>query len=720
MILVQHPPLNDTATDSNYNYNSTSNRTPNDPQTMMSMFPRRQTSKINYYYDEDDDDDDDEILLPSMVESPSGSAETFSSGEADAAGLANNASSPSGNGFPLFFSSSSRMQERFSTTLDNVRNQRRRSRRELEGVDFDSTTSSNVFNNFETTEPSNSSILLGANIIKRQLSGGGDSPVRASQQHQSNHQRRTPQPQNKEPIHNNNSKAAAAGDWDPWKTHSKTVRGHMLDYNKELYKSTTKTKPTNRQRQQEILSKGDNYFEVTKPNNNNTNKNLSHRGEISKESKPISPKNKIHAAAAASTMIKDTKNHMVQRVSELDDSTFASSTSGNGVGYLPNKLVNGLTCGGLHNLNNNSNNNNNTEYHNLNCSDPQQFLPSALMQTRSEENRQTRHHGNNNINSFGSSLDDDEQLETSTLDFLANLHVMEEDLNFVFSDLNDQEQRAGRKQQQQQKQQIQRHQHHRVTTTSSFVTAASTPFETMLSSNSSLVDKLSKDPAYQHALKAGTLWQSLTSQHVRFPAHWWDGKLPIGPPLGSIKKRPWSYVGRHRVKGDPKLHRLIGNRSSSGRILLHLLVKDAISGVVTEDICCGVYHPNARGIRTTTNYDQALEDCRDVWLAHRRRAVNDDDNSSNNNSNDATWMTTLESLLIHQNKGRIHPSPLGAQGGKHIITNQNMRTVFGSKPPVYTIFCTESELYELFQNQLDGSIPASVVLLRRYLQYQMS
>jgi hypothetical protein len=30
----------------------------------------------------------------------------------------------------------------------------------------------------------------------------------------------------------------------------------------------------------------------------------------------------------------------------------------------------------------------------------------------------------------------------------------------------------------------------------------------------------------------------------------------------------------------------------------------------------------------------------------------------------------------------------------------------------------ESELYELFQSKLDGTIPASVALLRHYLGYQ--
>lgn len=555
--------------------------------------------------------------MPNMIESPTGSTDTMSSGEfyhTPPKGQSSYTKSP-----PTV-SSSSRMQERFSTTL-NARNHRPRSRSRPRRRN-----SPSAFDG----EPSNSSILAGASIIKRQLSN--DSPIRAAQ--------------HSEPPNSHRQS------WDPWKTHNKTLRGRILDYSsdKEQPAAATKKK-SNRHRAQEILSEGDNYFRVKH-----------HSMSNSQEFAPV-PSNNI-------------TNCMVKRLSELDDSTFASSKSGNG--YLPKQLMTGLTCGGLNNTLTN-------------------LMPASPVQAT--------HCSSAN-----------EELETSTLDFLANLHASQDDLNRVMA-----EPREGNAK-------PTNHRHNDELSSSSFVTAAATPFEKMVSARSSFHDELLKDPAYAHALKAGTLWQSLCSQHVRFPAHWWDGQEPIGPPMGSCKKRarPWSYLGRHRVQGDAKLIKLIGNRSSSGRILLHLVVRDDMTGDAMEDICCGCYHPNARGVRTSANFDPKVEDCRDVWIAHRRRVrdrgsdgeyLYDD---SNNNTAGEDEVTTLESLLRHQNKGRVHLSPLGAQGGKHSVNNQNLRIIFGSKPPVYTVFCMESELYELFQTKLDGSIPASVALLRHYLRFQMN
>jgi len=198
----------------------------------------------------------------------------------------------------------------------------------------------------------------------------------------------------------------------------------------------------------------------------------------------------------------------------------------------------------------------------------------------------------------------------------------------------------------------------------------------------------------------------------------------MGTTKKGHSKREWTYLGRHRVQGDPKLTRVVGNRASSGRILLHLIVRDDISGEPIEDIACGCFHPNARGIRVTKNYDPTIEDCRDVWIAHRRRKsvlVHGQDDTETEFS---SYTTTLESLLQHQNKGRVHLSPLGKSnlGGKdskHAVTNNNLRTVFGSKPPVFTVFQLESQVFELFQQRLDGTVPASVALLRHYLGHHV-
>ncbi|OEU14618.1 hypothetical protein FRACYDRAFT_262028 [Fragilariopsis cylindrus CCMP1102] len=400
------------------------------------------------------------------------------------------------------------------------------------------------------------------------------------------------------------------------------------------------------------------------------------------------------------------KNCMVQRVSEMDNSTFASSNSGENDGYLPIYLASGFVACGI-----------------------------GLEQKNAAPESPRPLYTNNNK--------DDDALETSTLDFLANLHVEEEELNLIFNSFEEEQQELCAQSKRRSTSgcgsgnimtslMCHKKSSSPSTTTSVavaafHVTAAATPFEKMIPPRSSFFDELQKDPAYRHALKAGLLWQSLASQHVRFSALWYDGQEPACPPFGSSKKKPWAYLGRHRVQGDYKLNSLIGNRGSSGRILLHLVVRDVVSLEPIEDICCGCFHPNARGIRTTTESNPRSDDCRDVWIAHRRRAQEkrllvqeeDSDADSDTDSDDEYAFTTIESLLRHQNKNRVDPSPLGAQGGKSAVSNDNLKFVFGSKPPVYTVFVLESDLYELFQDKLDGSIPASVVLLRHYLKYRI-
>jgi len=523
--------------------------------------------------------------------------------------------------------------------------------------------------------------------------------------------------------------------WDPWKTDSdvgettaasrgitNTLRDRIIDYShkeqsskqssKQAPKQSSQSKPnSNSQRAHEILSAGDNYF-IKKENSTAALATVTAcapfdaampKNESSGE-QPQQPNTQAQQKQNRTNPFSD----MVQRVSDMDTSTFSSSTEN---GYLPKNLLPSF-CGALNTTIGNCSNpqlTNNPIYNNNNNANTQP-LPNVPIPAKTKN--------------ADRSPAAEEQLETSTLDFLANLHVKEEDLNFVFTNLENEQAklcaRSGIPAQ------CIEHYSDGCTvselTTSSYVTAAATPFEKMVSPKSSFHDQLLRDPAYKHALQAGTLWQSLCSQHVRFPAHWWDGQEPVGPPLGSLKKKtkPWAYLGRHRIQGDYKLTKLIGNRASSGRILLHLVVRDALSGEPIEDIACGCFHPNARGVRTTNRFDPSLEDCRDVWIAHRRRVVHEvdiDGDEEDDNNNKFSW-TTIESLLKHQNKGRVHLSPLGAQGGKHSVNNENLRAVFGSKPPIYTVFCMESELYELFQSKLDGTIPASVALLRHYLGYQ--
>jgi hypothetical protein len=649
----------------------------------------------------------EEYTLPHLIKSPTGS--TTSSEDYIT----------KTKGSPTPYSSSSRMQKRFSdlssarrrlSTTRNSNNQQQQQQQHHhhhhQHQHRHNSLSTKSSRSIEDPHVFNNSIHLGASIIKCQLSGSNsndiDSPTRSSRD-----------------FHRNDDDAD--DEWSPWKTEN-DARNKQHNGN-------------------------DNDNGNGNENNNNKNNDdddddddtlvvLEKAKAIISSRSDLTDTNYAHSNLQTPPPIKEKGNHttndekenlkncMVQRVSEMDNSTFASSTSGENDGYLPTYLASGfVACG------------------------------SGQKQNAAPESPRPLYKNNK----------DDDALETSTLDFLANLHVEEEELNLIFNSFEEEQQElCAQSNRHSSLSSAVHHRHQKSSRTTSgcgsgnimtsllcnkmcnkkssspstttavavpafHVTTAATPFEKMIPPRSSFFDELQKDPAYRHALKAGLLWQSLASQHVRFSALWYDGQEPACPPFGSSKKKPWAYLGRHRVQGDYKLNSLIGNRGSSGRILLHLVVRDVVSLEPIEDICCGCFHPNARGIRTTKDYNPRSEDCRDVWIAHRRRAKekrllvqeDDSDADSDTDSDDEYAFTTIESLLRHQNKNRVDPSPLGAQGGKSAVSNDNLKFVFGSKPPVYTVFVLESDLYELFQKKLDGSIPASVVLLRHYLKYRI-
>lgn len=255
------------------------------------------------------------------------------------------------------------------------------------------------------------------------------------------------------------------------------------------------------------------------------------------------------------------------------------------------------------------------------------------------------------------------------------------------------------------------------------VTAASVPFQNTIPLTSFLREELEKDPAYRHALKAGTLWQSLIGQHVKLPALWFDGEEPARPYLGCedpLKRNKWSYFGRHRVAGEPKLNSLVKNSRSSGKLLLHIICRDSETFEPTEDIVVGVFHPNADGIRDEMySFDQQRhEDYRDVWIGHRSRSVP---------HNGRRVATRIESLLRYLNKNKVHKSPLGdrrngksvSPSSKRCVDNNNMNSVFGSRAPRHTIFVPEESLHSLLMLKLNTNAPSpppSVILLRNFLR----
>lgn len=204
---------------------------------------------------------------------------------------------------------------------------------------------------------------------------------------------------------------------------------------------------------------------------------------------------------------------------------------------------------------------------------------------------------------------------------------------------------------------------------------------------------LLRNPGFCHAQQAGILWQSLVSQHVRFPSQWWNGSRT--PPMGVGTGKPWTHVGRHRVRENPFLQQLVPSRGSAGRLLLHVIIRDDRTAEPFMDLAIGCFHPNARGVRTSFRYDPSVQSCRDFWLAFRNRSER---------------VSLIDSLLLHEKTAE--ESPLG---GKHAVDNNNMRAVFGEMPPVHTIFTLESELYAILSLRRDGWLPPAAILLERYV-----
>jgi len=251
------------------------------------------------------------------------------------------------------------------------------------------------------------------------------------------------------------------------------------------------------------------------------------------------------------------------------------------------------------------------------------------------------------------------------------------------------------------------------------VTRASIPFHKTIPPTSFLREDLAKDPAYRHALKAGTLWQSLMGQHVKLPALWYDGEEPARPYLGCedpLKRNRWSYFGRHRVAGDSKLNSMVKHSRSSGKLLLHIVCRDSQTLEPTEDIVVGVFHPNVEGVREVNSApnQERHEDCRDVWIGHRSRRVA---------YKGRRIATRIESLLRYLHKNKVDKNPLGsddAEGSrsKRSIDNTNLNVVFGSRPPMHTLFVLEEKLHGLLLPPKPRTQfpPASVVLLRTFLR----
>jgi hypothetical protein len=607
-------------------------------------------------------------------------------------------------------------------------------------------------------EPSNNDIINGAAILRRQLSkvtrggfaatGSTSSSSSSSGMMHQNYEAQTPIERDER------------SDWDPWRIpqtssilsqeNRQQVDGGVVPPNKMPYVQSLSAQ----QHSSRLNSTSRDGGQTVQDNNDDDTVNMLERAKSFYQSMTFSgiavkhdaQHNKKPYVQTAKNDKENKGKNLVEQVTDMDNSTFSSG--GGGGTYLPTHLFSAGSSSPP-----------------VAASSKSSYIQKSSTNVSAVSPTKPIDPPVSKSNDFFQVIDDNEGFETASLDFLANLHATDDDQSAVrhfFEDdgkssttgvdspapiVNKKKQvpapvvrdqkpaksqvpavfrefksptssNAGRTNHIETRVIVDKDQKSTVSSLSwshggnlPRITQAAAPFQNMIAPCSYMYDELLRDPAYQHAIRAGQLWQSLCSQHVRMPSLWWDGKEPGAPPFGTPEKNRWTYLGRHRVKDDRKLNTLIGNRGSSGRLLLHIVVRDIVTLEPIEDICCGCFHPNARGVRTTQMYDPRLEDCRDVWIGHRRRGK-----ASKSSS-------TIESVLKHQNKGRVDRSPLGGelakknkQGG---IDNGNLNAVFGDRPPVTTVMVMESDLFELFQSELDGTNPASIVLLRRYLKQRV-
>ena len=213
---------------------------------------------------------------------------------------------------------------------------------------------------------------------------------------------------------------------------------------------------------------------------------------------------------------------------------------------------------------------------------------------------------------------------------------------------------------------------------------------------------LEKDPGYMHALAAGTVFQTLVGEQIRFPKTWFEGERTpylLGDNIN--RKGKWSYVAAVPVRSDRFLNKLIvKNRTKPGKILLHLVVRDDLNWTPTRHIALGVCHPNARGIRETDDPVPGDESLRMVWMAVRRCTGIHDEDDASYVPKETDMQRRVDAVLLQGGsfETSVQPSPLG---GRHKVNNENVRSVYGDDAPLETVFVSEKELYVILSKAAD-------------------
>jgi len=215
--------------------------------------------------------------------------------------------------------------------------------------------------------------------------------------------------------------------------------------------------------------------------------------------------------------------------------------------------------------------------------------------------------------------------------------------------------------------------------------------ETTTAKETTSVRKLGNDKAYQHAVRAGLLWQTLVGHFVRFPSHWYDGERTPSMGCDNTHKLAarWQYVYESLIKSS-FLSSLIPTTDSPGRILLHIVVQDLMTMTPNQDIAIGCFHPQARGVVMGDALRDTKKNRRFVWMAVRKR-------------HQEGSVSLIDPILIPGDDIDVKgtESPLGS---KRAVNNANIRGIFGEEPPLETVFILESDLFKLLQSA--GNLPS--------------
>ena len=204
------------------------------------------------------------------------------------------------------------------------------------------------------------------------------------------------------------------------------------------------------------------------------------------------------------------------------------------------------------------------------------------------------------------------------------------------------------------------------------------------------------NPAYVHAQRAGKLWQSLVAQHVRFPSEW-----GMTCPSKSI---PWKYLSRHRVQGNAILNSLVPEPVSSGRLLLHVIVRDSLTLEPVQELALGTFYPQSKS--------EQEDECRDVWLAVRSATSTSTATSTSSISMlDVLLDPPGVSTLRHFNDTTSN-SPLMDRTTP--VSNEHLRNVFGQTPPLATMMLLEQELYDTLVTLIqERRMPPALAMLQQ-------